>query len=270
MEIRKAAEGDIDGIAVARITNGPAHDDSGASADYCRYLIADGLLLVAVDERVLGYGGAIDIGPARLLADLYVHADAHGRGVGKALLHAVMDGSHHRFTFASNDPAALPLYARAGMRAWWPLLAMSGLPGSLADIGGATVTQIDPADAARFEHRLVGTDRFAEYRYWASRTGTRTVAVERSGVTIAVASVRDRTLSRIEHLVADDADALDAVAAIARTVPAGRLHAYVPGSHHLAVDLMHRGFVVDDTAMYMASSADLVHHHLQVAHPGLG
>ena len=182
MEVVRATESHIAGIAAARLSNGPAHDDSGANADYCRYLIADGHLFVAVDDGdVLGFGGAIDVGAARLLSDLYVHREAHGRGVGSALLAAVMGDSLQRLTFASNDPAALPLYARAGMVAWWPLLAVSGARSSLRPALGCDAFDVSVHQAAEYELVATHLDRSATYRYWAGRSGARTLAVERDG-----------------------------------------------------------------------------------------
>lgn len=270
MEIRPATEDHIEGIATARLSNGPAHDDSGADAGYCRHLIRDGHLVVALDEgRVLGFGGAVDVAGARLLSDLYVHRDAHGRGVGRGLLAAVMQGANARYTFASNDPAALPLYARAGMLAWWPLLSMRGAAAALP--GGAAATEVSVDAAAAFEHSLTGHDRTSTYRYWAGRVPSRTVEVVEGGRRIAVAAVHvGEGGTRVEHLAAEPGDALMALGAVAALFPSAHVHVYVPGCQHLSVALMERGFVIDDTQVFMATSASVVHPLLQVLHPGLG
>lgn len=271
MQVVRATESHIEGIAAARLSNGAAHDDSGADAGYCRYLIADGQLFVAVDEgQVLGFGGAIDVGVARLLSDLYVHRDAHGRGVGSALLAAVMDGAVSRFTFASNDPAALPLYARAGMVAWWPLLAVHGSRSELRPSLGCEAFDVSVHQAAEYELVATHIDRSATFRYWAGRSGARTLAVERDGRRVAVAAVRvgDNSV-RIEHLLAADDEAVDALAAVTHLLGVDAVHLYVPGCRLLAAHLFARRFVIDDTSVYMASSLDLVHPMLQVVHPGL-
>lgn len=272
VQVVRATESHIEGIAAARRSNGPAHDDSGADAGYCRYLIADGHLFVAVDgAAVLGFGGAIDVGEARLLSDLYVHRDAHGRGVGSALLAAVMAGADARFTFASNDPAALPLYTRAGMVAWWPLLSVSGTRAALRPALGCEAFDVSVHQAAEYELVATHLDRSASYRYWAVRSGSRTLAVERDGRRVAVASVRmvDDGV-RIEHLLAADDDAVDATAAVAHLLGVDAVHLYVPGCRRFAGELFERRFVVDDTSVFMATSIDLVHQMLQVVHPGLG
>lgn len=271
MEVCRATESHIDGIAAARLSNGPAHDDSGADADYCRFLVADGHLVVAVEDgAVLGFGGAVDIGAARLLSDLYVHRDAHGRGVGSALLAAVMDDASARFTFASTDPAALPLYIRAGMVAWWPLLAVSGARSSLRPALGCDAFDVSVHQAAEYELVATHLDRSATFRYWAGRSGARTLAVEREGRRIAVASVRVEALHvRVEHLLAHDDDALDALAAITHLLGVESVALYVPGCRAFAARLFEHRFVVDDTSVFMGSTIDLVPPMLQVAHPGL-
>jgi GNAT superfamily N-acetyltransferase len=271
MHVRPATEEDLDGIAAARLSNGAAHDDSGADPAYCRHLITDGHLFVAVDGRaVSGFGGAVDVGGARLLSDLYVHRSAHGRGIGRALLEAVMSGAAHRFTFASNDPAALPLYARAGMLAWWPLLSMHGSVDRL-HAAGAVVRDISVEVAGDLERAWTAQDRAPTYRYWAARTQSHTFSIECDGRQIAVAAVRASASSaRVEHLAAPDGDALDALGAIAVAIGCPSLHVYVPGSRLLAASLMGRGFVIDDTSLFMSTSLGAVPELLQVVHPGLG
>ncbi|MFZ4720257.1 MAG: GNAT family N-acetyltransferase [Ilumatobacteraceae bacterium] len=269
MPIRRATESDLPGIAAARRSNGPAHDDSGADAGYCRHLLAEGHLWVATqDDVVLGFAGAVDVGGARLLSDLYVHADAHGRGVGSGLLTAVLDGAASRFTFASDDPAALAMYARAGMLAWWPLLSLRGSGDGLR-AEGAVAYDIDITHAAQFEQRSTGFDRSVTFRYWAARKGSRTVGVDLGGL-VAVASVRTAgRSSRIEHLVAADQHASAAVAAIGSLVGRDDVHLYVPGCRPLAAALLGARFVVDGVQFHMASSPGVVPDAVQVVHPGL-
>ena len=128
MQIRDATDGDLAGIARMRSAiDRDAHDDSGADPGYCRHLIESGRLLVGVDgEDIVGFAGAIDIGDARLLADLFIDPVVQGTGVGRSLLTEVLAGADDRFTFSSSDPRAMPIYARAGMLPRWPLLYMRG------------------------------------------------------------------------------------------------------------------------------------------------
>jgi len=226
--------------------------------------------VVAIDEgRVLGFGGAVDVGGARLLSDLYVHREAHRRGVGRQLLAAVLHGAEARYTFASNDPAALPLYARAGMLARWPLLSMRGAAAALPD--GAVAAEVSVEEAAAHELLLTGQDRSSTYRYWAGRVPSRTVEVVRGGRRVAVAAVHvGEGGTRVEHLVCEPVDAVVALGAVAALFQSAHVHVYAPGCQWMSVALMERGFVIDDTQVFMASAAEVVHPLLQVVHPGLG
>ena len=271
MEVRRADEGDLADIAQARLSNGPAHDDSGANPDYCRYLIRSGHLVVAEQGgRVVGFGGAIDVAGARLLSDLYVHADWHGKGVGGAVLGAVLDGASERLTFASNDPATIPLYTRAGMLCRWPLLTLGGAAAGLSE-SHLLAREVDALDAASVERGITGIDRVADHLYWHSRAGSHAVALELDGSVTAVGAllVSDGGC-RIEHLAAHEGFELAAVAALARWSRATSVQLYVPGDRELAVHLLQRGLRVTDTGLHMSTTTQAVHPRLCVLHPGLG
>ena len=271
MDVRRAAETDLAAIAAVRLSNGPAHDDSGANPDYCRYLIADGHLLVAEEEgRVVGFGGAVDIAGVRLLSDLYVRADAHGRGVGAALLQAVLAGASERMTFASNDPATIPLYTRAGMLCRWPLLTLDGsarrLPGS--QVGARSA---DATEAAAVELSLTGIDRSADHRYWASRSGSHALLLELDDTVVGSAAVRlAGEKCRIEHMAVRAGAETDGLAALARWCGATSVQAYVPGNRPNVAHLLALGFRVLDSGMHMSTTEHAVHPLLAVLHPGLG
>lgn len=270
MDVRPATTADLDGIAAARLSNGPAHDDSGANPDYCRFLIECGHLWVAVDDHtVLGFGGAIDVGDARLLSDLYVHRDAHGRGVGSALLEAVLRGAADTFTFASSEPAAQAIYARAGMSATWSLSTMRGRAADLPP-SDLVAPEKDVEVAAHFEQQRLGVDHRHALRYWASRLGTCVIAVEhdRTVAALGVVHVGNDTV-RVEHLVSDAGRALDAFVAVVHATGASMVEAYVPDVRSLRVSLAACGFDVVETSMFMTSRPGVVGDDLQVVHPGL-
>ena len=155
VDVRPADERDFEGIAEVRLSNGAAHDDSGVSAEYCRHLVEHERLWEAVESgRVLGYGGGVQVGDARLLSDLFVHAAGHGRGVGRAVLAEVLRGADHMFTFATDAPAAVPLYMRAGMVPLHPVITVEGDAQRVAgavDHRHLRVIDIDVADAVAFE-----------------------------------------------------------------------------------------------------------------------
>lgn len=270
MDIRPATTADLDGIAAARLSNGPAHDDSGANPSYCRFLIEHGHLWVAVDEHtVLGFGGAIDVGDARLLSDLYVHRESHGRGVGSALLETVLRGADDTFTFASSEPAAQAIYARAGMAATWSLSTMHGRAAHLP-ASALVAREVEVDVAVQVEQQRLGVDHRRALHYWASRPGTRLMAVDRDDVVVAlvVMHVAGHTV-RVEHLVADVGRALDALAAAVKAAGAAEVEAYVPDVRPLRAALTSVGFDVVDTSMFMTSRPGVVGDDLQVLHPGL-
>jgi len=271
MLVRRADDDDVAAIAAVRLSNGPAHDDSGANAAYCRHLIRHGHLMVAEESGVVvGFGGAVDMGGARLLSDLYVHAGAHGRGVGKSVLEAVLAGAAECLTFASNDPATIPLYSRAGMVCRWPLLTLEGsvqlLPHSPVE-----VSAVDAITAASVERGITGVDRTTDHQYWHTREGSHAVVLENEGRIVGAGALlvgADRC--RVEHLAAHPGSELDAVAALVRWSAVAGVELYVPGDRDLALHLLRRGFRVADTGVHMSTAAAAVHPLLCVLHPGLG
>lgn len=271
MDIRPAAEADLASIGAVRLSNGPAHDDSGANPDYCRYLMDGGHLVVAEEAgAVLGFGGAVDIAGARLLSDLYVHVGSHGRGVGAALLHAVLDGASERLTFASSDPAAIPLYARAGMLCRWPLLTLEG-PAHLLPPSSLVAREASSPEASSVEMSLTGIDRSADHRYWASRSGSHALLLELDDTVVGSAAVRlAGEKCRIEHMAVRAGAETDGLAALARWCGATSVQAYVPGNRPNVAHLLALGFRVLDSGMHMSTTEHAVHPLLAVLHPGLG
>ncbi len=265
MDIRRATEHDLIGIAAARRSNGRAHHDSGVNPSYCAFLIDHGHLWVAVDgDDVAGFGGAIDVGDARLLSDLYVHRAAHGRGIGSALLDEVLRGARFTFTFASDDPAAQTIYARAGMAPTWVLSTLRGAVHPLDGEGLATA-DVDLAVAAAFEG---GGDRHEVLRYWASRPGTRVLGAFDGATMVGVAVVHlENDTARIEHLVADR----DLAGAVLAAVVQGAevVEVYVPEVRPLHGHLLAAGLTVHERAVFMTSRSGVVGDRLQVVHPGL-
>ena len=259
-----------------RLSNGPAHADSGASPDYCRHLIAHEHLWVAVadDGTVLGFGGAVDTDGGRLLSDMFVDAQAHGRGVGSSILAAVLAGSAERYTFATTDPAALPLYMRAGMRTRWTLLELSGQLGALGPLDPTLdVERVDGDAAARAELVLTGSDRSSAHRYFAARADAASFVVSRHGRPVGVAALgweEAGAVVRLDHVAVDPSDAIAVIGAVGQASGGERVHVYVPGSGEVAAHLLAQRFVVDGISLHMATSGAAVHRLVAVVHPGLG
>ncbi len=128
--------------------------DASADAEYLALVRSQrGRLLVAEqDDRVVAYGGVVDVDGVAMLTDLFVTADARGAGIGTQLLSELFDGSSRRMTFSSKDPAAAAAYQRVGMEPQWRLLYLKGV----ANGGGTGL----PAGAWQHE-RLSLVERMA-------------------------------------------------------------------------------------------------------------
>src|SRR5262249_30701032 len=129
MSIRAATAGDIAAIQRLSIATGQADEDSGANREYVRFLLDVGDVYVAGDDgTVVGWAAAKNSSAGSMLTDLFVDPTQQSRGVGRRLLAQVWPeatASAPRFTFSSQHASALPLYVRAGLRPFWPLLYLS-------------------------------------------------------------------------------------------------------------------------------------------------
>jgi GNAT superfamily N-acetyltransferase len=114
--------------------------DASADAQYLALVRSqEGRLLVAdLADRVVAYGGVVDIDGVAMLCDLFVAAEARGMGIGTQLLQELLDASSRRMTFSSKHPAAHAAYRRAGMEPMWRLLYLSGVA-----IGGGAELPLD-------------------------------------------------------------------------------------------------------------------------------
>src|SRR2546427_12012881 len=93
---------------------------------YLSHVLHTGTLYVAEkDGKILAFAGAITRGNVSFLTDLFVLPSYQSGQLGKTLLRSVLpqDDLIH-CTMSSNDPRALALYIRAGMRPQWPHFAL--------------------------------------------------------------------------------------------------------------------------------------------------
>ncbi len=130
-QVRAATEADAPAIASVAVATGQDEEWAGSDPAYLDWLLANGRLLVAIrDGALAGFGATrrIGAGPAAvsMLCDLFVHPDAHGLGIGQAVLARLWRDEPRRMTFSSLHAHALPLYTRFGVDAWWPLLYLAG------------------------------------------------------------------------------------------------------------------------------------------------
>ena len=271
IEVRDAGPDDLPAVLdVAGVVDPP---DEGADVDvaYYEHLLGAGRLVIAeAGGIVLGYSGVIDAGGATHLADLFVHPDAHGQGIGAALLEAVWDFDQGapRQTFSSLHPAALPLYVRSGMTPHWPLLYLRGDPESWPS-SPFVVRDADAAELAALEQGWIGWDRSVEYAYWSAHEGSRALVVSDGERPVAAGCVtRTRARHTLTHLSAVDASCLpDAVTAL-RPFCGSDLLVSVPGENPVLPLLLDLGWRVVDLDVYCASEPDLWDATRVLPHPG--
>jgi len=194
ISIRDAAAGDSEAIARVAIAAGQDEEWSGSDPAYVRYLLARGRMVVAEHRgAVTGFGATLRIGagPAAvtMLCDLFVDPRSHGLGLGRAMLAVLWRDGTRRMTFSSLHAHALPLYARAGLDAWWPLLYLGGEVAALAAPPGWAVRPATPGEVAGLEREWTGTDRAADHQAWAGRPGGQPVRAERDGQPVAAGTV---------------------------------------------------------------------------------
>jgi GNAT superfamily N-acetyltransferase len=192
IRIREAAAGDTEAIGQVAIATGQDEEWAGSDPAYVRHLLAHGRVVVAEYRgAVTGFGATVRVGagPAAtiMLCDLFVDPRSHGLGLGQAMLAVLWPGGTPRMTFSSLHAHALPLYARFGLDAWWPLLYLSGDVTALRAPAGWAVAAA--GDVAGLERRWTGIDRAADHQAWAARPGGQPVLAERDGQPLAAGTV---------------------------------------------------------------------------------
>ena len=248
---------------VAAANDEPIVEPGAAGSPYLEHVCVRGRLLIADwGGAVVGFAGAIDVGPATHLTDLFVDPPLHGRGIGRALLDVVMAGAGERTTFSSADPRALPIYVRAGMQPWWPALYLRG-DASQLPTGGLDVAWSPLAESVALERAWSGVDRLADARYWTAEPGGKGLVVRDGGAIVAVGYTADsrrglwRVLRRLRIVPGEDPVG-PVLAALRSTAPDGPVALYLPGPHPALPILLARGFRVVDRDTFMASRPDLI------------
>jgi GNAT superfamily N-acetyltransferase len=281
VRIRPAAVADVPAID-AVIRSNDDHDDGapllpGPQHSYLQHLVIHGTTAVAEDGgEIVGFGAAVSNHRATHLADLFVRPTHHGRGIGREIVATVFGESWPRTTFTSHDPAAMPLYIRAGMAPLWPNLYLRGDPRRLrASNEGLAIEPVGFEEVVRLEREWAGVDRTAAVTYWPTLPEVEAFVVADAGRAVAVCIARDR-FNRVGRwvdraLVAPGgAPAAPLLAAIRRTARGGELvGACVPGPSPLVPVLIDAGFRIAEWDVFMASDPDLVDPTRQLVDPGL-
>lgn len=282
---RLAGEDDVPAIRRIALALGQAEEDSGSDAEYVQFLLATGTVMVAETasgSSVIAWGAAKRSRGRLMLTDLFVDPDHQARGVGAGLLRRLWPSGPRepaRFTFSSRHPAALPIYARAGLAPSWPLLYMSGDRRSLAGPDGSAhleVRQVDADSAAVADMQLASTGRAdvaeiaeldADYRWWGrGRRGSGLIVLDGARPVAAGAATR----SVLVHLTCpDERNAGPAVITALLALDAPEVSLCLPGPHPAVRDLLEVGFRIDDYDISM-STPDVSLAPTWVYSPGLG
>jgi GNAT superfamily N-acetyltransferase len=279
IKVRDAAGGDVAAIAKVAVAAGQDEEWSGSDPAYVAHLLAHGRLVVAeLGGTVAGFGATCRIGEGAtavtMLCDLFVHPRSHGLGLGQAMLAALWHGSSARMTFSSLHAHALPLYARSGLDAWWPLLYLGGEVGVLRTPAGWAVAPTAPGDVAALEQRWTGIDRTADHLAWAARPAGQPVVASLDGEVIAAGTLAGTGAEYgIVHLAlapaAGDVQARDAVLAVLACLepPGGRARVCLPAPHPAARPLLAAGWRNDFLDLFMATDPGLLDPRRAVPSP---
>ena len=269
MSIRLATRDDVPGIQRVTIATGQVDEDAGSNRDYVLLLLDTGRVYVACEEdAVVGWAATKTTPAGSMLTDLFVHPTHQARGVGGRLLAEVWPAETAgtpRLTFSSHHASALPLYVRAGLRPFWPMLYLSGAPARLPQVA-AKATRVAVELAAEAERQHTGFDRRADYAYWSRKDESSGILVHLDDRLVG-AGVADA--SRLIHLCVMDELAADvAVLAAVRTLHS-TASLCLPGPHPALIHLLEHGFVVGEQDTYMSTRRTAV-PVTWVYSPGLG
>ena len=276
--IRRATDADL--AAIRSILAGHNNDGPVVVADivgpYITYLISRAMTFVAeLDGAVVGFGAAADTGRSIHLADLFVHPDQLGRGIGRLLLAAVLGPPGPRTTFASEDPRALPIYVRSGMTPLWPSLYIQGPAAGLPRAPTRLVAEPASVDQLReLELAWTGHERADDHAYWAAMPGADTFTIRDGPDVAAFGHARNRQLVQTRALdrlvIHPDADPVATTfAALARAGGDGDVMACLLGPHPAVRPLLEAGFHVVDRDQFMASDPTLVDPERLIPNPGM-
>jgi GNAT superfamily N-acetyltransferase len=276
-DIRPATPDDIPSIRAILVAHGnddPPDTRRGPDVvgPYLAHLLAHHRMLVSgTPDGVEGFGAVVDTGRSFMLSDLFVRPDRLGAGIGRPLLGALFDGCTPRATFSSDDPRALPLYARAGMAPLWPSLylradaAVTMRAAAHARGHGVETADADPASFPALERAWTGAGREADHPFWASMAGADPFLVLDADGPVALGYGRgrqagggSRALDRL--VVRPGADPVAPVlAAVARAAaPGTTVDLCLPGPSPALRVLLDLGVRVVDRDTYMAGPVDLV------------
>jgi GNAT superfamily N-acetyltransferase len=278
--VRAARQADLAAIAAIATATGQEDDWSATNPAYVGHLMAHGRVVVGeLSGQVTGFGAVQQIGTAAtavsMLCDLFVDPEAHGAGLGRAMLAELWRDTERRITFSSQHAHALPLYMSFGVDAWWPLLYLRGDSSTLRVPDGWKATVATAGQVAGLERDWTGTDRTADHRVWAARPNGAAVLAAHDGVVLAAGTAAGPAGDfGLMHLAtspgADDTAAVAGVVTVLASLvsPGPTATVCLPAPHPAVRVLLAAGWRIEDLDLFMASEPDLLDPRRAVPSPG--
>ncbi len=158
-----------------------------------------GTVLVAEGGgRVLGYTALTVRGDVAYLSELYVRQDRQSSGVGQGLLARILPRDGRTCcTLSSDDPRALALYIRAGLRPRWPHYLLQARSERLGDLPatGVDVVEAQPSDPdlVRWDAEIGGRHRPQDHACWLAHAGAVPLWFRRRGEVIGYGYAQRRS-----------------------------------------------------------------------------
>jgi GNAT superfamily N-acetyltransferase len=266
VKIRPATLVDVDAIVAVLHANDEKHLDDA----YVGHLLATGRVVVAAaGAQLIGVGATIERGGVTHIADLYVDPDRQGTGVGRRLLTALDAARTPCTTFSSSDPRALPIYIRAGLVPWWPLLYFSGRPSRPLDapfvVERGNVDEVAAIDAMVFAGRGAH-----DHHYYANRPGVFSFIVRDGSRGVAAGHTQNGIVDMLSIVASTDAaSAVASVISFLADSGGDPIMTALPGPHPAVRVLLDAGLPITDRDLYCATALGLVDPVRRLPNPGL-
>ncbi|MEV6986631.1 GNAT family N-acetyltransferase [Sphaerisporangium sp. NPDC051017] len=288
--VRVAVDADMPGVREVA-THFELLDDWEGMPDFLDAERAYGKLVVGeAGGRIVGFGGVLRRGKLSHLGDLFVLPEYQSSGIGRSILSEVLPSGTPGATFASDDPRALGLYVRQGMRPVCPLLyliyhpnktsgprapeapeptrAQAG-PAARKPAAGPAVPEAVPREVAALDARLAGGDRTGSLSWYAGLPGV-TLHVTGAGYAFARRTEEDLEVGPAGGETPQDCAAALSAAVAAVDPDVDEVQVAVPGVHPLLPELLRSGWEIDDMDTLMTTDPTLLRLDHYLPHPDLG
>lgn len=229
-------------------------DDPSRFVPLWRHLLETGAMWIAEDPGPVGIASAYLRDGWWFLALLFVRPEAHGRGIGSALLDEALAWGHGAAAFtvvASPSPGAQALYLRRSMFPVWVQQQWEGPAGEAERPAG--VEPLLPSDAgwvAALDREARGIARPEDHAFW--RAHGEGLALRREGRPLGYVYVS--AAGRIGPAAAWEAGDQVALLRAARSRVRGEVVLQVPSSNRvLLAEVVRAGLRLTGSTTFMAS-----------------